>query len=568
MTRSAPLFAAPRAALEIRRARLRRALAGDRERLAHQLDSVRSADIGLGPRSILFIPRVVVDRPLSRHGQSRFAGSVVDALRTALRQARRPGDPHSNDDPLLFDDEADAAAAIISAWLAGAASADRHRWSGITGGLEPTIWWRRHLLSDPVRLPCVVERLAQRRLAAAWIARLDPQDLETALATVASAHGLELPPAFSINPVRRHQPAAEPSVARAIAIVPECLQPGLNPRARLLLLVALLARRRPSLLSTPIVHRASEQIVELGSPAPRKTGSADPANANVARAAPPIRPETRGQTGADTEPVLRRAPVRPSPMTPSETDREPIVKSLDDSISPNPLATQFGGMLFILNALLALGLYGDFSRPDRRLPCLSPFVLLALLGRRWFGREFRADPIYRWLIDLAGESEGEPAQEFAPPAWSAPNSWLDPWPRAGALRIGNERPHPFLWHPAGFPLLQLPRYKMGAAMIAAHRAGFRRIEYSDRLPGLPRTARAQWIACLALYLDARLARAIDDRGGRTLLCRQPARIAADGERVTARFALAHHPVAIRLAGLDRDPGWLPAAGRIVEFAFE
>jgi hypothetical protein len=34
------------------------------------------------------------------------------------------------------------------------------------------------------------------------------------------------------------------------------------------------------------------------------------------------------------------------------------------------------------------------------------------------------------------------------------------------------------------------------------------------------------------------------------------------------FSLADLPIAIRLSGLDRDPGWTPAAARFIAFHFE
>jgi len=33
------------------------------------------------------------------------------------------------------------------------------------------------------------------------------------------------------------------------------------------------------------------------------------------------------------------------------------------------------------------------------------------------------------------------------------------------------------------------------------------------------------------------------------------------------FTLAEHPLELRLAGLDRDPGWVPSAGRYVRFHY-
>jgi len=88
---------------------------------------------------------------------------------------------------------------------------------------------------------------------------------------------------------------------------------------------------------------------------------------------------------------------------------------------------------------------------------------------------------------------------------------------------------------------------------------------------LPATARAHWVACLRLYLEARIARALgedDPAAAIAMLCRRPARIALAGEDVIVGFALDDHPLAIRLAGLDRDPGWIPAARRSIRYRFE
>jgi hypothetical protein len=39
-------------------------------------------------------------------------------------------------------------------------------------------------------------------------------------------------------------------------------------------------------------------------------------------------------------------------------------------------------------------------------------------------------------------------------------------------------------------------------------------------------------------------------------------------RVDVVFELKRLPLEVRMAGLDRDPGWVPAAGRFVAFHFE
>jgi hypothetical protein len=53
-----------------------------------------------------------------------------------------------------------------------------------------------------------------------------------------------------------------------------------------------------------------------------------------------------------------------------------------------------------------------------------------------------------------------------------------------------------------------------------------------------------------------------------LLCLHAAHLEVSDTRVDVHFALADHPIAIRRAGLDRDPGWVPAAGRFIAFHFD
>ena len=52
------------------------------------------------------------------------------------------------------------------------------------------------------------------------------------------------------------------------------------------------------------------------------------------------------------------------------------------------------------------------------------------------------------------------------------------------------------------------------------------------------------------------------------VCARPGRVALSPARLDVTFALAHHPLAIRIAGIDRNPGWVPAGGRVIEFHYE
>jgi len=89
----------------------------------------------------------------------------------------------------------------------------------------------------------------------------------------------------------------------------------------------------------------------------------------------------------------------------------------------------------------------------------------------------------------------------------------------------------------------------------------------------PRRAEGPWRAHLAAQhplLQADAARALQRpaRGTLAWLLRRPGRVRLSATRLDVHFDLASHPLAIRAAGLDRDPGWIPAAGRHVAFHFE
>jgi hypothetical protein len=82
-------------------------------------------------------------------------------------------------------------------------------------------------------------------------------------------------------------------------------------------------------------------------------------------------------------------------------------------------------------------------------------------------------------------------------------------------------------------------------------------------PGAPDADRL--VADLARQIRRRLR--ADGVAVDTLL-RRAARVEVTDTRLDATFELAGHPIGIRLAGLDRDPGFVPAAGRTIAFHFE
>ncbi len=290
-------------------------------------------------------------------------------------------------------------------------------------------------------------------------------------------------------------------------------------------------------------------------------------------------------TGPDEIPVGQDSARIPSPTFGGMAGGimgEPRPQS-NESIS---LGTDCGGLFYLINVALSLGLYGDFTQPRRPGIALSPWDWLALVGERWLGRDLRADPLWALFGQLAVRPDGQPpGTGFAPPdAWLMPEDWPAPW-GAVPVRIEVHRGRLRLHHPAGFLLADAPRRAAVSPRVQARGLlarwppltldGGPRMTWPvarGRQPGWqPRPSPLdRWLGWLLPYLEARLALALGSDDPTTvplLVCRHRARVEVSATALDVHLSLAELPMAIRIAGLDRDPGWIPAAGRTLAFHF-
>jgi hypothetical protein len=79
-----------------------------------------------------------------------------------------------------------------------------------------------------------------------------------------------------------------------------------------------------------------------------------------------------------------------------------------------------------------------------------------------------------------------------------------------------------------------------------------------------------WLAVFARKLRRRLCQRLHWRVSHLapgLTLSEPARVWLSEAEIVAQFPLDSHDIAWRLAGLDRDPGWLPSAGCSLRFEF-
>jgi hypothetical protein len=241
---------------------------------------------------------------------------------------------------------------------------------------------------------------------------------------------------------------------------------------------------------------------------------------------------------------------------------------------PLVIETAFGGVFFLLNGAMYLGLYGDFANPLQPGLELNIWDYLALLGCEIAGNEeFRADPVWQLLADLAGRNAFEqPGTNFRPPdAWRLPAEWLDQFPEDVTVRATAANERLVVTHPAGFAVVDVPLagrtfLEAFAEELAPYPAAISAMEEGRGAP--ERSPLERWIHWMAGYQDARLARALGREDGASVLCRVPAALRITPAHLHIFMRLEGYPIEIRLAGLDRDPGWIPAAGRYVSFHFD
>ena len=254
-----------------------------------------------------------------------------------------------------------------------------------------------------------------------------------------------------------------------------------------------------------------------------------------------------------------------------ETEPAPSLASFD---------TGLGGIFYLLNLALYLDLYGDFAAPQHPDLGLSPWDLLVLLGKRYLGKEHADDPIWDLLASLAGRDPDLPPGSYfdAPEQWRVPLEWLVPFAPAEAWSYSARGGRLRAKHPAGFLVLDVPRTGDPPAMqLRAELAPYREVatgtmrQQALHMPNRSRTPLKRWLTWLEAYTRARLMLALGVSGSDDLVplvFKHRAHIETSATHLHVTMDLAELPIELRFAGLDRDIGWMPAAGKSIYFHFD
>ena len=418
----------------------------------------------------------------------------------------------------------------------------------------------------------------------------------------------------------------EPFLSPALPWVPEASTPGLMPVQRTLLIQALMLRRAPSIVRTvafqkelllwqakaesarPIESYVQHAAQGIEHEVPHQTISVSEATEQ----ADAYEISNGFQAGSPTNKLLHEFGLQPSgdvcaAQTGHEAIREPLsievesvqqpsmlakdglivsaelvqqqsiaepeVISLPDPVTSSSagpdavqtgqkaqpsttLETGYGGVFFLLGLALYLYVYGDFTSPSEPGLELNIWDFLALMADELTGGEIKKDPLWDELASLAGRQKlTKPGLAFDPPnEWRLPAEWLEPFSQDYDSRPVLTNGRMISMHPAGFTVIDVP-----AATKTQHSIG----EASGSVDRLQR-----WVGWMASYFRARLVRALGREDAVILLCSRPARVAFTLTHIDVTFSLDHHPIELRMAGLDRDLGWIPAAGRYLAFHFK
>jgi hypothetical protein len=204
--------------------------------------------------------------------------------------------------------------------------------------------------------------------------------------------------------------------------------------------------------------------------------------------------------------------------------------------------TDYGGVLYLINLLQFLDIPGVFENSNSIRNTLSLWGWLEILGRYLLGSEKTAgdDDLWKALALLDGRKiSAAPGEDFQYMGeFEITQSWLD-------------------------GLTPDERKNMTSAESAA--------SVHARLDKvISNTSLLVFLEILLPAIQARLFRAIGETNEALLIevlrCR--GRISVTRTHVDFYTSLDHISLIARRAGLDRDPGWCPEAGRVVQFHYE
>ena len=532
-------------ALGVRRLRFRGGVANPlaaRGRVEMALATGASAS-RLGSEAILCVRRLAIALPRLDH----LSGALEAETAGAARPSR--GAVPANANAVLFADRAELLACLARDWCAGDATA-RWWWPVLFSRVDFAAIVRRAWLEDARPVPAALARLEAAGLAPKFLAKLSPANVATLWRNIVNTFHLpDLDAAWSAIDL----PAAAPAAMRrsreaapwAPWITPDF---SLTLEAARILITAILLERAPAKVRSVSFAREVRAWIQ-----PPETRPA--ARLFAEKIIPPVEHISKRESPQSVPrpiaprsiPGLARPTAEPTATTNLwkaewSVDQTPRPPAHREERSPNSrrhedpsraTRSENGG----LTTSVAAATDETIVLPAAALP--------DRIATEWGGS------LYLVNIAIALRLYGDfttPAQPgLALPLW-------DFLALVGERMIGEEF--------AEDPLPGL------FARLSGRGEGERPGADFETPSGEPFPT---WLDRICQDVQARVAASLgldDDCDLRALVLNHPAKIETNSERLDAYFSLAKHPVELRVAGLDRDPGWVPAGGRSLYFHYD
>ena len=240
------------------------------------------------------------------------------------------------------------------------------------------------------------------------------------------------------------------------------------------------------------------------------------------------------------------------------------------------IRSRYGGVFYLLNLGLYLGLYRDFSASSGEEIDLNIWDFVALLSYEFLGEDFKEDAAWNMLAQLAGRGdEKDFGHDFsAPDEWRVSPEWLKTFPTNKKWFWSKSEDRLIVRHSENFCVIDVPSDGSENQLeneLKIYSEYFSEIEEVTAEEYLPKLNAAQrWLKYLFEFAECRLLQALNLESRNDLnkvLFEKDATVAVSATHFEATFSLAELPLEVRFSGLDRNPGWIPAAGKYVEFHF-
>jgi hypothetical protein len=272
-----------------------------------------------------------------------------------------------------------------------------------------------------------------------------------------------------------------------------------------------------------------------------------------------------------------------------------------ESFSPDPgpaaldgIATRLGGIFYLINLLRYLDLPDCFEREWGLASQAGAWGLLESIARVWLPADddaSAADPVWSLLASLDGRDAGLlPGADLpSEPSFHLPVAWLAHDVDDTSFIQGDDGNTLRLWR-AHYLLVEVPINEADASVMADREleaytrdkdAGilmngdFSQAPLCDPRNSLMRGAgegMGRFLSLVVPFLRTRLASAlgvvVTDDDFLWRLLHAPARVYASSTHIDIVMSMEDISLPVRLAGLDRDPGWAVEYGRVIQFHFE